>query len=111
MLFYNYIGADFTQKATALNTIVLCSVDCEQITCCSCRFEIPDTICVNSPVTVLNKTKGATHCFWNFGISGVNDTANIYTSSDSIPLPFTYRTTGVIILILSQIKGSQQKPF
>lgn len=102
---FTNVGADFTKKAIALNTIVLCSTNCDSSSAVHANFEIPDTICVNTPVAVINKTTGATQCFWNFGISGVNDTTNIYTSSDSIPKPFTYRAIGVYNITLIADKG------
>ncbi|QEC66065.1 gliding motility-associated C-terminal domain-containing protein [Panacibacter ginsenosidivorans] len=102
---FKNIGADFTKKATSLNAIVLCSVKCDSAPAVHANFEIPDTICVNTPVPIINKTTGATICFWNFGISGVNDSTNIYTSSDTLPLPFTYRAPGVYNIDLIADKG------
>ena len=51
---------------------------CKQVVVKDCSkpvipdFDIPDTVCVNTPVTITNKTNGATSHYWNFCQGGVN---------------------------------------
>lgn len=37
-------------------------------------FIIPDTVCVNSPVNIVNTSKNATTSFWNFCVANINST-------------------------------------
>jgi hypothetical protein len=37
-------------------------------------FDIPDTVCVNTPVTITNNTAGATSHYWNFCTGDINKT-------------------------------------
>ncbi|MEP7375332.1 MAG: gliding motility-associated C-terminal domain-containing protein [Chitinophagaceae bacterium] len=53
---------------------------CKQIVVKDCTvptipdFDIPDTVCVNTPVTITNKTVGATSHYWNFCSGDINKT-------------------------------------
>src|SRR5690606_19386856 len=35
-------------------------------------FEVPDTVCVNNPVNIVNTTVGASSYYWDFCVGGVN---------------------------------------
>ncbi len=37
-------------------------------------FEIPDTVCVNTPVAITNNTQGASSYYWNFCVADGNNT-------------------------------------
>lgn len=37
-------------------------------------FSIPDTVCVNEPLTIKNNTTGATNFYWNFNVADINST-------------------------------------
>lgn len=51
---------------------------CKQIVVKDCTipvipdFEIPDTVCVNTPVNITNTTTGATSHYWNFCVADIN---------------------------------------
>jgi gliding motility-associated-like protein len=52
---------------------------CKTVVALDCKkpvipdFTIPDTVCVNTPVTIMNKTVGASTNYWNFCVAGLND--------------------------------------
>jgi len=53
---------------------------CKQIVVKDCTipvepdFDIPDTVCVNTPVNITNATAGATSHYWNFCVADINQT-------------------------------------
>lgn len=62
-------------KATQTVAInALCSKDTCQAKAVVPDFIIPDTVCVNTPVTITNKTVGETTNYWNFCVAGLNTT-------------------------------------
>ncbi|MBG9377912.1 gliding motility-associated C-terminal domain-containing protein [Panacibacter sp. DH6] len=98
------ITTDFSKKNKDVSLTVLCALKCD-VPAVNADFEVADTVCVNTPVTIVNKTSGGTTFFWNFGIEGGSGTTNIFTSSDSMPLPFTYKVPGIYNLMLTVDKG------
>ena len=38
------------------------------------NFTIPDTVCVNKPVTITNSSSGASSYYWNFCTANINKT-------------------------------------
>ena len=53
-------------------------------------FNIPDTVCVNSPVTITNTTSGASSYYWNFCNGSSNKTpigTNIGNLGNSLNIP------------------------
>ena len=52
---------------------------CKQVVVTDCNkplvpdFDIPDTVCVNMPVNIINSTTGATSYFWNFCVGNINN--------------------------------------
>jgi len=51
---------------------ILSSRSISQITNVIANFTSPDTVCVNTPVTVSNTSIGATNYFWNFCVADLN---------------------------------------
>lgn len=98
------ITVNFSERAKEIFLSVLCALKCD-VPLVNVAFEVPDTVCVNTPVTLMNKTTGGTTFFWDFGIEGGSGTTNTFTSTDSIPLPFTYKAPGIYNLTLTVDKG------
>ena len=53
------------------------------------NFSIPDTVCVNTPIQIVNATQGGTSFYWNFCSGSLNSTpqpSNFNSPNISLPV-------------------------
>jgi len=99
-------NATFTNKPIELNKTLLCSIACSVDTFPTVDFVVPDTVCTNAPVTIINKTTDGKNFAWNFNADGNINLPDVLNSSDSIPPVVTYNTSGTYKVSLVVNQGS-----
>lgn len=75
---FSNVQKSLTTASQVIKTNPICTKDtCVVIKPIIPDFTIPDTVCVNTPVTITNKTVGATTNYWNFCVADLNQTPEI----------------------------------